>query len=381
MTQKPKGNWAELLRKLIFGVLDEILATLILAFLAWLGYQLWGIVRPLLSRPVFIVVAIVTGFVALIFATFIWRRRARLVQRDEAIAELRPRLERIVALIGVFTVYAIIFQVILSHAKEPYYVGLIIIFLVITIFIAFLIYIISGGLFLLSGILYALMFLMLIMVLIPFPPLARAIQRPFASLVSTPMVQLTHTPTATTIVTPTHTPTATPTSIPTATPYCSSDYVQNPGFETGDASPWVTSSHTEITDQHPPRNGSYIAWLGGYNNTYDELYQNVAVPPNPTYAVLTFWYYLLSEDEIPDSDHFSVYIRNSDGTSNLVTVVEMDNTNTTDDYVRFPYQLSHADLLSIAAAGGDVQLYFRVTTNGEGQTAVFVDDIVLEVCQ
>ena len=176
--------------------------------------------------------------------------------------------------------------------------------------------------------------------------------------------------------------------IPAPTPACS-NYIQNPGFEAGSAYPWVISGRTEITNQRPSHAGNYCAWLGGYNNTCDDLHQgNIAVPTKLTSATLTFWYYLHSEDKIPGSDHFNVYIRNSvppqacpAETSILAVVATMDNTCTTNNYVQYTYSFKPADLEAIRRAGGNIQVYFEVTTNEKGRTAVFIDDVILEICQ
>ena len=199
----------------------------------------------------------------------------------------------------------------------------------------------------------------------------------------------TPSPTLTSMHTPT--PTATPTATPAATPRCSSGYIQDPGFET--SSPhWEQRSNGAYPHEliycieERAHSGRCFAWLAGYNELNDELYQNIDVPTNLTSATLTFWYYLCSVDMTPGNDHFNVYIRDSSGNP-IITIVQLDNIDTTDRedllyrYEPLTYYFSSADLAAIAETGGKIQIYFQVTTNKDDPTAIFIDDIVLEVCQ
>jgi hypothetical protein len=55
----------------------------------------------------------------------------------------------------------------------------------------------------------------------------------------------------------------------------------NPGFETGTAPPWSTSTSVIYHGtQQTPRTGSYDAWLDGYGTTHtDTLSQQVSIRP------------------------------------------------------------------------------------------------------
>ena len=190
--------------------------------------------------------------------------------------------------------------------------------------------------------------------------------------------------------TPTSTATATPTPTPTPTPICIRNYIGNPDFETGDANPWILSGRTKIADQdpNPYTGGRYSAWLGGYNDGCDDLHQDVSVPTDLISATLTFWYDMYTKDNVPDSDHFNVYIRNATPpeacpteTSILVRIAEMDNSDATEGYVRYVYSFTENNLDAIRRAGGNIQVYFEVTTDREDFTNVFVDEVTLEVCR
>ncbi len=68
--------------------------------------------------------------------------------------------------------------------------------------------------------------------------------------------------------------------------------LSNPGFETGGAAPWVTSSGVVSTssDGESPHAGTYYAWLDGYGTTHtDSLTQTVAIPAPCTKSTLSFW--------------------------------------------------------------------------------------------
>ena len=71
----------------------------------------------------------------------------------------------------------------------------------------------------------------------------------------------------------------------------SGNLVLNPGFENASASPWVQTSSGgyALIDSTRPRTGTKSAYLAGYNNANDTLYQTITVPSN---GQLTYWWYM-----------------------------------------------------------------------------------------
>jgi len=169
---------------------------------------------------------------------------------------------------------------------------------------------------------------------------------------------------------------------------CKDDYIQDPDFEMGPTgSPWSRLSgggyELIVCDKNLAFSGRCFAWLGGYNNANDELYQNITVPipTNSSYAVLSFWYYLYSQDNIPDSDNFTFYIKDPTNGAILVKVAQMDNTHTTGGYMQYLYQFAPADLEAIRRVDRKIQVDLQMTTNRQSPTTILIEDVVLKVCQ
>ena len=159
---------------------------------------------------------------------------------------------------------------------------------------------------------------------------------------------------------------------------CSSSYIQNPGFEAGNAAPWSIGGSTRIVDVLP-YTGTYSAWLGGQNNTFDYLYQDINVPADMIRAKLSFWYRLDSNDPNQGSDRFSVFITDRDGTP-LITVADKDNTMRSESYQHLSYSFGPAEREAVRKAKGRIRVHFELKTNSTHETGVLIDDVVLEVC-
>lgn len=162
---------------------------------------------------------------------------------------------------------------------------------------------------------------------------------------------------------PTPTPTLpgpTPTSPPGGT-----ERVVNGGFESG-TSPWVQSSTNgyQLIDTTRPHAGSYSAYLGGYNNGTDTIYQTLTVPTNGT---LSYWWYMSTQETSHPWDYLRVQVRNSAGTvlATLRTWNDGSGANTW-----------RQDSVSLAAyAGQTVRITFSATTDSSLTTSFFVDDV------
>lgn len=179
--------------------------------------------------------------------------------------------------------------------------------------------------------------------------------------------------------TPTSTPTPTPTSIPTPTPTPNpgSNLVVNPGFENG-SSPWQESSSAgyELVDTANPHTGSYSAYLCGYNNCNDQIWQNITLPSSFSTATLSYWTYISTSETSTSTcyDHLYAKLRTSSGAT-IATVQSQCNLNT---HGWTQYTFTVTSQLS-AYAGQTIQVYFQGTTDYTLPTDFYVDDVALTV--
>jgi thermitase len=158
----------------------------------------------------------------------------------------------------------------------------------------------------------------------------------------------------------TPTPTATP-------PPGGTERIVNGGFENG-TSPWVQSSANgyQLIDPTRPHTGSYSAWLCGYNNCNDQIYQTVAVPANGT---LSYWWYMTTQETSHPWDYLYVRLYNTSG--GLIATLRTWNDGSGAGVWR-------QDSISLAAyAGQTVRVHFGATTDGSLTTSFFVDDVSL----
>ncbi|GCE24443.1 immune inhibitor A [Dictyobacter kobayashii] len=189
---------------------------------------------------------------------------------------------------------------------------------------------------------------------------------------STPTPQPTSTPTPHPTVTPTPQPTITPTPQPTITPTPtpSGNLLQNGGFENG-SSPWVESSSGgyEIVDSSNPHTGSSEAYLCGYNNCQDSIYQTVTLPASSTSDVLSYYWYVNTTETTHSYDFLSIQVRNTSGTV-LGTLQKLSDGSTTDSWQSSSYDIS-------AYKGQKVQIAFVATNGSKNPTDFYVDDVAL----
>jgi subtilisin family serine protease len=165
---------------------------------------------------------------------------------------------------------------------------------------------------------------------------------------------------------PTPTPTTPPNPTPTPTsPPGGTERVVNGGFENG-TSPWAQSSTNgyQLIDTTRPHAGAYSAYLGGYNNGTDTIYQTLTVPSNGT---LSYWWYMTTQETSHPWDYLRVQVRNTAGAVLATLRTWNDGSGA---------GLWRQDSLSLAAyAGQTVRITFSVTTDSSLTTSFFVDDV------
>ncbi|HTI23523.1 MAG TPA: putative Ig domain-containing protein [Kutzneria sp.] len=142
----------------------------------------------------------------------------------------------------------------------------------------------------------------------------------------------------------------------------------NPGFETGSASPWTTSSGVVSNSaSEPPHAGSYDAWLDGYGSAHtDTLSQQVTVPSGCTTYTLSYWLHVdTAEPTTTAYDTLTVQINGS-------TLATYSNKDAASGYLKHSVDLS-------AYQGQTVTVKFTGTEDSVKQTSFVLDDTALNV--
>jgi PKD repeat protein len=159
---------------------------------------------------------------------------------------------------------------------------------------------------------------------------------------------------------------------PTASTCTAAQLLGNPGFETGNASPWTaTSGVINNSSSEPPHSGSWDAWLDGYGTTHtDTLSQSVTIPAGCTGSTLSFWLHIdTAETGTTAHDTLQVQLLNSSG-SVLTTLATYSNLNAASGYVQKSFSVG-------AYAGQAVTLKLTGSENSSLQTSFVVDDFAL----
>jgi S-layer protein (TIGR01567 family) len=169
--------------------------------------------------------------------------------------------------------------------------------------------------------------------------------------------------------------------------YCDSYYpvpktlniLKDPGFESGSAA-WIEYSRGgyDIFYNRTDRShyGSVFAWLGGYNNAKDFIYQDITIPSNASQAYVRFWYWINTvEMTTTNPDRVSVEIRKPDDDTLLRFLVNLSSLDKSYGYViSEKYDVSEY-------RGQTIRLKFNATTNLNALTNFRIDDTELSVTQ
>jgi len=145
--------------------------------------------------------------------------------------------------------------------------------------------------------------------------------------------------------------------------------VTNGGFESGSA-PWVEASSGgyELVDGTNPHTGSYSAYLAGYNNANDSIYETVTIPSTITTATLTYWTDVETTETTHSYDFLKVQVRNSGGS--VLQTLQTQSDATATGWKSQSFDLSNYK-------GQTVELYFDATNDVSNPTSFFVDDVSL----
>jgi len=150
------------------------------------------------------------------------------------------------------------------------------------------------------------------------------------------------------------------------------ELVTNGGFESG-ASGWVQQASGGLaiitSDATRARTGSGVAWLGGYDNATDSIYQSITVPSGSSSVTLQYWYRITTAETVPGAwDTMQVQVLNSAGTL-LQTLATYSNQNASASWSQSP-------AFNLASyAGQTIRIRFLVTTDSSASSSFYVDDV------
>lgn len=150
----------------------------------------------------------------------------------------------------------------------------------------------------------------------------------------------------------------------------------NGNFEQGPVS-WVQQGQYAIITNYslvPKHSGSWIAWLGGYNNANDVLYQFFNVPRGATSTSLTYYVWIGTDEPSPQvpHDYFYVRLRNEGGGTILQTIDTLNNSSTRGTWLIRQFTINISSYI-----GQNLRLSFEATTNATNRTSFYVDDVGL----
>jgi hypothetical protein len=122
--------------------------------------------------------------------------------------------------------------------------------------------------------------------------------------------------------------------------------------------------------------GHYGAYLGGYDDAYDILWQVVfpTIPANATTAELHYSWYMTTT-EYPSSvyDKLDVRLRNIQWEPPVATLQTITNLSTSNQWVSSNFDLR-------PYSGQTLYLSFEADTDSTFPTSFFVDDVSLWIC-
>ena len=149
------------------------------------------------------------------------------------------------------------------------------------------------------------------------------------------------------------------------------EYLQNGGFEEGDAhwTQWSAGGWDLIfpSSQITVHNESgWGAWLAGYNNAHDELCQTITIPTNRLSATATWWWQMKTYQHGSAGDTIRLEVRPSGE-----TLGELNNLGKSDTWLQEGATISTT---------GVVTLCFIADTDDSLITDFYVDDVSVRVC-
>jgi subtilase family serine protease len=142
----------------------------------------------------------------------------------------------------------------------------------------------------------------------------------------------------------------------------------NPGFETGSAAPWTTTSGVVNANGagETSHSGTYYAWMDGYGTTHtDTVSQTVTVPAGCT-ATLTYWLHIDTAETTTTTQYDKLTV-----TVNGVNEGTFSNLNHANGYQQ------HS--VTLTGVTGSLALKFSGSEDVSLQTSFVLDDVAINV--
>ncbi|MDQ2838814.1 MAG: M4 family metallopeptidase [Actinomycetota bacterium] len=148
---------------------------------------------------------------------------------------------------------------------------------------------------------------------------------------------------------------------------CSGQQLGNPGFETGTAAPWTTSSGVvDNSTGEAAHSGSWKAWMDGYGTTHtDNLSQTVTIPPG-CHATLSFYLHI-DTAETGSTAYDKLTVK-----ANSTTLATYSNVNAATGFTQKSFDLS-------SFAGQTVTITFTAIEDSSLQTSFVIDDVAVSL--
>ena len=121
--------------------------------------------------------------------------------------------------------------------------------------------------------------------------------------------------------------------------------------------------------------GSWFAWLGGYDQGTEMIYQDVAIPSDATSASVDFYYQIATDETATTTayDKMVVGILNPSDNTVLKSLATLSNLDASSDWVR-SNQMDISEFVDQT-----IRLVFDVTTDWSNPSYFIVDDVSLSV--
>ncbi len=149
---------------------------------------------------------------------------------------------------------------------------------------------------------------------------------------------------------------------------CSGQKLGNPGFETGSAAPWTTTSGVvDSSTSEPAHSGSWKAWLDGYGATHtDSATQSVTIPSG-CHATLSFYLHIDSSETTTSVAYDKLTVK-----AGATTLATYSNLNKAAGYALRSFDVS-------SLAGQTVTISFSGSEDSSLQTSFVIDDTALNL--
>ncbi len=154
--------------------------------------------------------------------------------------------------------------------------------------------------------------------------------------------------------------------------------LSNSGFESGPTS-WTEQSvigYPVITAYlNPTTTDGWYAWLCGYNECVDSIYQDVTIPADAQGAILNFKYWIKTEETSGTTawDSMAVRIFSPPNASAYATCNPLSNLNATTGWI------GSTDCNLMGYKGQTIRIQFSAATDPSLPTDFFLDNITLMV--